>query len=55
MKKPQPPKPPLSVVRREGVGVYCDKCHSTMSRTGFLRLFGKRVCDNNVCNMRNKE
>lgn len=41
-----PPKPPLSRIIREGVGKFCDKCGSTMSRNG---IFGKRYCDNNKC------
>ena len=48
-RKPQPPKPPLCRVIREGVGVYCDICHSTMSKSGFLRITGKRYCDNKEC------
>ena len=44
-----PPKPPLSRTIREGVGVFCDICHSTMSRRGYLGLFGQRKCDNKEC------
>ena len=51
---------PLDRVIREGVGVHCDNCHSTMSKSGFLRLFGTRYCDNDECPnsqtlMRNRE
>ncbi len=45
----EPPKPPLSRVMREGVGHFCKNCGSTMSKSGFLMLFGKRYCDNNKC------
>ena len=47
--KPEPPKPPLSRMIRAGVGRFCKNCNSTMSRHGFLRLFGKRYCDNKKC------
>ena len=47
--KPEPPKPPLSRVLRTGVGRFCKNCNSTMSRYGFLMLFGKRYCDNKKC------
>jgi Txe/YoeB family toxin of Txe-Axe toxin-antitoxin module len=46
---PEPPKPPLCRVIREGVGHFCTNCGSTMSRSGFLRLFCKRYCDNDKC------
>ena len=49
MKAPPPPKPPLSRTIREGVGVFCDICHSTMSRRGYLGMFGQRKCDNKEC------
>ena len=45
----EPPKPPLSIVIREGVGHFCTNCGSTMPRSGFLMLFGKRYCDNDKC------
>lgn len=47
--KPEPPKPPLCRVIRYGVCRFCKKCNSTMSKYGFLRLFGKRYCDNKKC------
>lgn len=47
--KIKPPKPPLSRIIRTGVGVFCKKCGSTMSKTGFLMLFGERLCDNKEC------
>ena len=47
--KPQPPAPPLGRKIRQGVGVFCDICHSTMSRRGYLGLFGQRKCDNKEC------
>lgn len=46
---PDPPKPPLSRVINNTVGHFCDNCGSTMPRVGFLRLFGKRSCDNKEC------
>jgi len=46
---PEPPKPPLCRVLRTGVGHFCKNCHSTMTRSGFLMLFGKRYCDNEKC------
>lgn len=47
--KPEPPKPPLSRMIRDGVGRFCKNCDSTMSKSGFLMLFGKRYCDNKKC------
>lgn len=46
---PEPPKPPLCRVLRTGVGHFCKNCNSTMSKTGFLMLVGKRYCDNKKC------
>jgi hypothetical protein len=46
---PKPPEPPLCRVMREGVGHFCINCGSTMPRSGFLMLFGKRYCDNDKC------
>lgn len=46
---PEPTKPPLCRVLRTGVGCFCKNCNSTMSRSGFLMLFGKRYCDNKKC------
>ena len=46
---PEPPKPPLCRVLRTGVGHFCKNCNSTMSKSGFLMLFGKRYCDNKKC------
>ena len=46
---PEPPKPPLSRVMREGVGYFCTNCGSTMTKSGFLMLLGKRYCDNDKC------
>lgn len=43
------PEWPFNRVVREGVGRFCKNCGSTMSRSGFLRLFGKRYCDNYKC------
>lgn len=47
--KPEPPKPPLTRTIRNGVGRFCKNCNSTMSKYGFLRLFGKMYCDNKKC------
>ena len=43
------PKPPKSRFVTTGVNVFCKECDSTMSRTGWLTLFGKRECDNPSC------
>lgn len=37
------------IVIKEGVGTFCPVCGSTMSKTGFLRLWGNRKCDNKYC------
>ena len=47
--KPEPPRPPLSRMIRTGVGRFCKNCNSTMSRSGFLMLIGRRYCDNKKC------
>jgi hypothetical protein len=47
--KPERPKPPLSRVLRTGVRRLCLNCNSTMPKSGFLMLFGKRYCDNKKC------
>lgn len=47
--KNETPAPPLTRVTKEGVGVFCDICNSTMSRSGFMGLVGKRYCDNKEC------
>ncbi len=53
-KAPRPaPLPPLGRVIRDGVGCFCSNCGSTMSRTGYLRIFGRRECDNDECKKRN--
>ena len=46
---PELPKPPLCIVIREGIGYFCTNCGSTMPKSGFLMLFGKRYCDNYKC------
>lgn len=43
------PNPPLSKIIKEGCGHFCEKCGSTKSKVGFLRLFGKRYCNNRKC------
>jgi len=50
LKQPGELKRPLSVYLRTGATFFCDNCGSTKPRTGFLRLFGKRKCDNPNCN-----
>lgn len=44
------PRPPAPLTRNitEGVTTFC-MCGSTMPRVGFLRLFGKRRCDQPEC------
>ncbi len=44
----QPPNPPLDRIIREGVGVFCKFCGSTMSRFGIFGLSGRK-CDNQEC------
>ena len=39
---------PNPKIQREGGLTFC-KCGSTMSRAGFLNLFGKPICDQNKC------
>ena len=48
-KIPKPPKPPLNRVMRDGVGHWCKICGSTMPKSGFLYLWGERLCDNDEC------
>lgn len=47
--KPTPPELPLCRVMREGVGRYCVNCGSTMTRRGFLGLYGELLCHNTKC------
>ena len=49
MKNNPIPKPPLKRIIRTGTGCICPNCGSTMSKKGFLGLFGKKVCHNNNC------
>jgi hypothetical protein len=49
------PEPPLGRVLRSGVGRFCGNCNSTMSKSGFFKLFGKRYCDNEKCPNGNPE
>jgi hypothetical protein len=46
---PSPPEPPLGRVIREGATHFCSNCGSTMSRQGFIGLFGKMMCHNDKC------
>lgn len=43
------PAPPLNRVLREGVGHFCTNCGSTVSRNGFIGLFGEMLCHNEKC------
>lgn len=40
---------PLSRVIRDGVGRFCSNCNSTVSRNGFLGIFGEMLCHNDSC------
>ena len=46
---PKPPKPPLDRILKEGVGHFCTNCGSTVSKDGFLGLFGEILCHNPKC------
>lgn len=46
---PPPPPPPLDRYTREGAGNWCENCGSTSHKSGFMGLFGERLCDNNEC------
>lgn len=43
------PTPPLSQYQKEGITHFCAICGSTMTKRGFLNLFGERLCDNLEC------
>jgi hypothetical protein len=45
----KPPKPPLSRIISEDVGHFCTYCGSTVSKNGFLGLFGEMLCHNPKC------
>lgn len=40
---------PLNRIIKEGCVHFCDNCGSTMSKNGFLGLFGDRLCHNDKC------
>ena len=40
---------PYDEIITEGCFHHCSICHSTMSKTGFMKRFGKRRCDNKKC------
>ena len=44
---PKPP-PPRIIIEGKGCG-FCEICGSTVYRTGFLGLFGDKVCANKHC------
>lgn len=46
---PKPPERPLCRVIREGVIHFCTNCGSTVSKDGFLGLFGEMLCHNQKC------
>ena len=46
---PPPPKPPLNRVVREKCTRFCNNCGSTMSKNGFLGIFGEILCHNSEC------
>lgn len=43
------PKPPLSKIIREGSTSFCKNCGSTVSKNGFLGIFGEMLCHNSEC------
>jgi histone H3/H4 len=43
------PKPPLDRIIREGSTKFCNLCGSTISKNGFLSLFGEYICHNENC------
>lgn len=49
------PEPPLCRILREDAffqfssSKFCPHCHSTMSKDGFLGLFGEVLCHNEKC------
>lgn len=51
----EPPKPPLTRIMREGCGTFCKACGSTISRVGFMGLFGNYKCHNEECNGQEKK
>ena len=40
---------PLDRIEREGSIKTCINCGSTMTRNGFLKIFGELLCDNKKC------
>ena len=48
-KIPPEPKFPLSIYLKEGWIYRCAICKSSLSRNGFLGLFGELLCDNPEC------
>lgn len=46
---PLPPKPPLSRVINECSSHFCLNCGSSVSKNGFLGLFGEMLCHNSEC------
>lgn len=49
MKNQPSPNLRLSMVINPSVRFICVNCGSTCSKTGFLGLFGQRLCDNDKC------
>lgn len=43
------PKPPLDRIIKEDSTKFCKQCGSTVSKDGFLGLFGEYLCHNQNC------
>jgi hypothetical protein len=43
------PKQPLDRIIREGSSKFCNQCGSSVSKDGFLGLFGEYLCHNQNC------
>lgn len=43
------PEIPLSRIIREGCSKFCNNCGSTISKNGFLGIFGEYICHNKTC------
>lgn len=43
------PEPPLNRVIRQCASHFCKNCGSTLSKNGFLGIFGKMLCHNQKC------
>ncbi len=45
----KPPQPPNSRVITDGVTNFCNICGSSLSKNGFLGIFGEYICHNEKC------